>query len=224
MKKLMFVWLAVLPALPGLSQATHPVGMADPVLSGRRTHIGLITGVNFAKLTTQSAGLTVTTSAVAAFRAGMLLDYSLGKGIYFQPEALLSGKGGKLHLLGTEGSVRPYYLEVPLNFLYKLDAGPGRAFAGLGPYLAAGLFGKSRSKGPNATLSHDLRFGNGDNDDLRAPDFGANFLLGYELRAGWLLSVNYSQGIYNILPHASNDGKGKNHYFGISLGYLIGKR
>lgn len=189
---------------------------------GSPPRFGVIAGVSFAKLSTKSSGITFTTSTLTSFHAGFLMGFALPDNIYFQPQLLLSGKGGKINIAGTEGSTNPFYLEIPLNFLYKVPAGPGKIFGGLGPYAAFGLFGKSKSKDQNQSVSRKLSFGSGDQDDLRVPDFGANFLVGYELPNGFLINVNYSLGVSNVLPGASSgQAKGKNHYFGLSVGYLL---
>jgi len=52
-------------------------------------------------------------------------------------------------------------------------------------------------------------------------DAGANFIAGYELKMGLLFSVNYSLGLTNTSPYESETEK--NHYLGISVGYLLHK-
>lgn len=195
--------------------------LRDPVAQ-TRTRFGITGGANFARINATYSGINITTVTVTSFRAGFLLDYHLKNHLYFQPRVLLSGKGGKLKTEGLEGSIRPYYLEVPLNFVYKLEAGPGKVFGGLGPYAAVGLFGNSKSGDASASFSNNLNFGTHRDDDLTPFDFGGNFLIGYEWPSGWLVSLNYSQGFYNVAPGATGDEKEKNHYFGISLGYLFG--
>ena len=221
MKKSLLLLLPLFAALPLMSQSMLQGVLRDPV-AVTKLRFGVTGGVNIAKITEKYSGLSIVTSAVTGFRGGVVVDYALGDGLYFQPRVLVSGKGGKLALLNVEGTLRPYYLEVPLNVVYKLQAGPGRVFGGLGPYAAMGIFGKVKTKNNSATVTRNLNFGTSKTDDLRPFDFGGNFLVGYELPQGWLLTLNYSLGLYNIvLPAKGDDQTAKNHYFGISVGYLL---
>ena len=222
MKK--FLLLLLLPLLAAklvMSQAALHGAFRD-LVAPPKIRIGVTGGVNIAKITEKYSGLSIVTSAVTGFRGGVVVDYALGDGLYFQPRVLVSGKGGKLTILNVEGTLRPYYLEIPLNIVYKLQAGPGRVFGGIGPYAAMGIFGKVKTKNNSATVTRNLNFGTSKTDDLRPFDFGGNFLVGYELPQGWLLTLNYSLGLYNIVPTAKGgDQTAKNHYFGISVGYLL---
>lgn len=63
------------------------------------------------------------------------------------------------------------------------------------------------------------------NDDdlhLKGLDAGGNFIVGYELKNGLLLSVNYSLGLVNTDPN--DQSSSKNNYFGVSIGYLLKKK
>jgi hypothetical protein len=221
MKKSLLVLLPLFAALPLMSQATLPGTLSD-LVAVKKLRIDVTGGVNIAKITEKYSDLSIVTSAVTGFRGGFVVDYPLGEGLYLQPRVLVSGKGGKLTILNVEGALRPYYLEVPLNIVYKLQAGPGSVFGGLGPHAAMGIFGKVKTKNNSATVTRNLNFGTSKTDDLRPFDFGGNFLVGYELPQGWLLTLNYSLGLYNIVPPAKGDDQtAKNHYFGISVGYLL---
>ena len=41
----------------------------------------------------------------------------------------------------------PYYLEIPVNLVFKTPTGPTKFFAGAGPYLAIGIAGKNKVNG-----------------------------------------------------------------------------
>ena len=71
---------------------------------------------------------------------------------------------------------------------------------------------------------YTYKFGNNpDEDDMRALDFGANFLAGIETRTGFLVAVNYTHGLSDLAPggDASNDSHIKNRFFGFKAGYLL---
>lgn len=179
---------------------------------------------------------------LSGFHAGLLFDFILAENFSLQPELLYSAKGyhttpyynlrppvvqpaepqpeGKMSI-----NYHYNYLELPVNFLYKLPLGPGRLFGGFGPYLAYGLNGKVtglpytdvfkiRFDGKAATNSIDFH--------AKRFDAGANFIIGYELKMGLLVSANYSLGLTNNNPWAGyND---KNRYLGISIGYLLQRK
>ncbi len=189
------------------------VGLSLTAFSQSR--FGIIGGLNIAKYTVSGSGITITATTITSFHLGFLLDAPVTENIYFQPQLLLSGKGGK----GPGGEATPYYIEAPFNFLYATSIGPGKILGGLGPYAAAGVFGKEQQ----GSISRNLKFGSGDNSDLKQFDFGINFIGGYEFDTGLLVNINYSLGLANILPGSSgNNANGYNRYFGISIGYLFG--
>lgn len=181
-----------------------------------QVNLGITAGANFAKLNISASGFTVKTSTLTSFHAGLIADASLASNIHFQPQLLLSGKGGKVTSDGQSATINPFYLELPLNFIYKAEAGSGQIFGGVGPYAAFGLFGKAKGGGE----SHDIKFGSGDNDDLKSTDFGGNVIAGYQLNSGLMIMANYSFGLADCAPKSS-DGKIKNSYFGISLAYMF---
>lgn len=180
---------------------------------------------------------------LAAWHAGGIADISLAENFSLQPQLLVSVKGAKtegyempspvpgvdpISVPGTKISLT--YLEVPVNFLYKHEAGAGSIFVGAGPYVGFGLTGKVKADVDGAE-DVDIKFDGKKAEDLEGEteeavhlkrlDAGANFLAGYELKNGLLFSVNYSLGLTKISP---DGGDGKNGYFGISVGYLFGKK
>ncbi len=185
-----------------------------------QSKFGVIAGPSFAKFKVSGSGLTISGSSLTSFHAGLMLDQALTENIYFQPQLLLSGKGGKMEVLGVEGKLNPYFVEIPFNFLYKAPAGNGKVFAGLGPYLGIGVFGKTSGENGETNVSENIQFGS--DGDMKRFDYGANFLAGYEFANGLLINVNYSLGLANLSPSGGDgDGTLKLQYFGVSLGYLF---
>jgi hypothetical protein len=174
------------------------------------------------------------------WHAGLLADIQLAENFYVQPALLYSNKGVKnssdMTVAGvtvkSENSLNLTYLELPVNLLYKQELGSGKIFGGFGPYVAYGLGGKSKSKVTTGTVEtsgdvkikfdgkKDVDIAEGDTDfHLKGLDAGANFILGYELKNGFLVSANYSLGLSNIDPNDKSSMK--NSYFGISLGFIL---
>jgi hypothetical protein len=130
-------------------------------------------------------------------------------------------------LIGS--SYRLFYVDVPVNAVLKLPLGNGKVLLGSGPYLGYALGGSvkkftvdiSSSSNVEKVEKRKLAFGNKITDDFKTSDFGVNFLTGYQFKKGWLLNINYSQGIQNILPkeQTSSGEKATNSAFHFCVGY-----
>lgn len=197
---------------------------------------GIDGGVSFSntniKSTSGGLSLSPNTNTLTSFHIGILAEAPLGNKFYLQPQLQLAGQGFKLkNYMGSNfnETVNPFYLELPVNIIYKIPVGPGKAFAGLGPYLAIGLFGKAKGKGTYAGEKIDstknIRFGSSaQKDDFTSLDDGLNFKGGYEFDNGFLITVNYSLGLKNTVPDPPSGASRRNYYVGISIGYLLGKK
>lgn len=195
---------------------------------------GVKAGLNLTELPTssQQQGVTVSNSYIAGYHVGGLVDIKF-KSFSIQPGVLFSTKGGKsnANVNITEGGqtftgsgtakTTLYYIEIPLNVLYRVNTGNGNFFIGAGPYLGLGLSGKiktsSTSGGTTTDQSQDLKFGNGAGE-IQNPDFGVNGLLGYQLNSGFLVSAGYG---YGLLKSSDSNGTVKNRGFSFSLGYFF---
>ncbi|MGJ1431256.1 outer membrane beta-barrel protein [Sphingobacterium spiritivorum] len=109
------------------------------------------------------------------------------------------------------GSINVMYLEVPLNFVYYIPAGPNKVFLGAGPYACIGL----RSKGKVDKLSINIGF---DDNGFNRFDVGANFLASYKLANGFLLNGGYNLGLTNLAKD-SDDASLKNRVISVGIGY-----
>lgn len=176
-----------------------------------QVQFGIQAGPAFSSMTSKASGVKVTYNKTG-FTAGVLAELPLGEsGLHFRPALNFVQKGGDF-----EGaSINLNYLEVPLDFTYKLDAGSGKLFLGAGPSFAVGMSGKWKYDGESA----DVTFGSGE-EDMKRMDIGANMLAGYQLSNGLFLSLNYNLGLSNISN--GSDSKDHNNYFGIRIGYLFG--
>jgi len=207
------------------------LALAGTLTTYAQVSFGIKAGYNNSSVSGDGSGFT---KRLSGFHAGGVADISLAENFSLQPQLLFIMKGGKaegysenvggVEISYPETKLTLNYLELPVNFLYKHEAGAGSIFVGAGPYLGFGLSGKvkagdedmdvkfdgkkeSELEGEDATVGH-----------LKRLDAGANFLAGYELKNGLLFGVNYSLGLTNLDP---DGGKSKNNYFGISVGYLF---
>jgi hypothetical protein len=177
-------------------------------------------------------------SKVSGFHAGIMVDVAWGEHFSLQPGLLYTLRGfdaGGQVPGPLDGPVditqkfRYHYLELPVNFLYKYSFGPGKLFAGAGPFLSYGIRGRMNEEydgypSPEKTMvfldkqwSYDAFLAN--KQYLRPFNAGAVFTVGYEFNAGILISGNYNLGLTDIEPQSRLSQKSRS--WGISIGYLF---
>lgn len=170
--------------------------------------------------------------SLQSFQAGIIVDFSIGEWFSFQPGMMLTGKGSKVKYSGTLGTftqkVNPIYIEVPANILFKPSIGTNtRVYFGAGPYIALGIAGRSSSDAQASIGSyytdHKLKFGNGNNDDLKRIDIGGNVLAGLEFGNSFMVGAQYGMSLINNAPGGNNDAPNilKNKVFSITAGLIF---
>lgn len=131
------------------------------------------------------------------FQAGVIADIDISDNFAVQPGVLLAGKGFKLsgELFGEDftSNIRPFYLHVPVNFLYKGDM----FYVGAGPYASFGLFGSLKTEVAGESDSEDIEFGNSEDDFFSPLDFGANVEAGVILN-NLRIGAGYALGLADI--------------------------
>lgn len=180
---------------------------------------------------------------VPKWHAGLIVDIHLVKGLYIQPQLLVSTKGGDIINVTHQTSVDKsevyktslVYLEMPVNLLYKFPLGKGKLAVGAGVYCARALSGtyddRFIRRDATGTVVSDSRYTGKiafENKESGSPksmytykkhDTGLNFITGYEFKNGLLFNVNYSLGLTDTYLYSPEVRK--NAYFGISAGYLF---
>ena len=172
---------------------------------------------------------------------GLLADLSLSESgnWYFQPGILFMGKGRKYAQVNdtsvaTLNDTLIYnnnlvinYIEIPLNFTYKIAIGKKSNFiVGAGPYLSFYLSGKStteiREYSTNKFTKEEtpLQVGNATNK-AKTFDFGVNARAGFEL-GNVLITGFFSQGLTSFYT-ASYEGDFKHRVIGASVGFGLYK-
>lgn len=181
------------------------------------------------------------------FKLGGFIDAPIGRGASFQPGLYYITKGSEFETKNTystggttiretmDQKIQINYLEIPLNFQFKLN--PMRRsglFFGAGPYVAFAMGGdvdtkytlKDLNTGISTTDrdSYDLELGDDpDEDDIRKTDWGINLNIGYVGVGGLFMRGNAGIGLSNIIPGQDDDFSAKNLSFGLSLGYVFGR-
>jgi hypothetical protein len=199
---------------------------------GTPTAFGILAGVNFQNLNGKDFdGSKLNNDMTIGFHAGVNAQIPIAPEFYLQPGLLFSTKGAK----NSEGPISTtyelYYVELPLNLVYKSLLGNGYIMVGFGPYAGYAFKGKvTRDGGSSGGVEGDVEFKNevDASDPLTTPyfkalDFGANVFVGYEMANGIFIQLNSQLGLVKINPEDNRFPGGENEIrntgFGLSLGY-----
>lgn len=194
-------------------------------------------GVNLANVSVNNDGDIDDARTLTSFQVGIIGDLHLTSFLAIQPGIVFTGKGTKTQS-GDEGDANwyratsnPYYLEVPVNLVFKTPTGPVKFFAGAGPYLGIGIAGKNKVRGAilGTTFSSEekIEFSNDDPSTLneeegagfgimRRFDYGLNGLIGIETR-NLVISANYGLGLAKLQSGSDSDDDNNNKHRVISL-------
>lgn len=201
-------------------------------------------GINFANISVTNDGRVNNANMLTSFRVGIIGDFPLASIVYLQPGIVYTGKGSKVQN-GTQGTsgyykqtFNPFYIEVPVNLVFKTPSVKGnRFFAGAGPYLAVGINGKAKTEGQIGVATYntqrDIRFSNDDPTTLNQEegagfnivkrfDYGVNGIAGIEMRS-ITLSANYGLGLAKLQSGSNSaaNNNNKNRVWGVSLGFKL---
>jgi len=165
-------------------------------------------------------------SLAPAFNAGINAIIPVAPDFYFHPGLYFAKKGAKETSTSETTNMNVYYIELPLNFLYRGQLGNGYVLLGFGPYVAYGIKGNLKS----GSLEEDIEFRNeieedetSDNLFMKAFDAGAGVFAGYETALGLYLQLNTQLGLVKVnskdnrLPES--EASVKNVGFGLAAGY-----
>jgi len=213
MKKVSLIALALIASVATYAQTT---------INRTPVKIGVKGGLNLPAYKLINNGNERDTKTTTNFHLTGFVDLPLKGNFYFQPGLSLQGKGATFvdnsNFTITQNTLG---LEVPLNFIGKLNAGPGKLFIGAGPYVAANIAGKNKAANNTGDkTTSDLTFGNSNTDDLKTIDLGFNVLGGYEFNTGLTLGGGYGYGFSNLRPEGNSDNKTANRVWSFSAGYI----
>jgi hypothetical protein len=198
-------------------------------------------GLNLANVSTSSDGSINSANTRASFNVGLRGDLPLANFLSLQIGAEFTGKGSRAQynssLYTGTYTFRPYYVEIPVNAVFKVPLGPGAAIlVGGGVYGAMGVAGDYVTNVTSAvgsststssikwTDSGDITTG-GENGSgagvLRRYDFGMNYLAGVEL-GPVQITANYGMGLTKIYSTADNNNdNNKNRVWSVNFGFRL---
>jgi len=200
-------------------------------------------GVNLANVSVTDKGGIDDAKMLTSFQVGIIGDLNVTSFLAIQPGLIFTGKGTKAQS-GNQGdadfyraTTNPYYLEIPVNLVFKTPTGPTKFFAGAGPYMAIGIAGKNKVNGSflGTSFSSEEKI-DWSNDDPTTTDFeeGAGFGImkrfdyGLNGTAGietskLVLSANYGLGLAKLQSGAGSgdDNKNKHRVLSFTLGFKL---
>lgn len=205
---------------------------------------GVKAGGNLSSMLFKDEGGYLKVKLHPGFHVGGTADVILSENFSLQPGLLFTTKGFETgqdtRNFDIEGVDRikftSYHIELPVNLIFRPQAGNGRMLLGVGPYVSYGLGGRWKAEADNVSIKGKLDFlndlsdmdstfgGNGRTIPYLKPfDFGANILIGYELSNNLYFHINGQLGLINVDPSLNGirdeSSSAKTVQGGLSIGY-----
>ena len=175
--------------------------------------VGYIWGMNLSTMAIKTEGLSSEPEMPAGVQFGGFLELDLTGNLTLQPRFLFSAKGSNYRIDTTDVTMSPVYIEVPVLAVYTIGSKAVRVSLFTGPYIACGIGGYMIETGSELKY---LKFGKGEDKDLRAFDFGYIFGAGIHIKS-FLISAQYGIGLTNVSPITTDGSEMKNKVIGISI-------
>ncbi|HRG21127.1 MAG TPA: porin family protein [Saprospiraceae bacterium] len=158
------------------------------------------------------------------FSAGLFYQIQSGS-LTIQPEINFAQQGTKFSFdfLGSkvESTFTMNYIQVPILVKYGFgDMEKLNFFVEAGPYLGMGI-GKAKAEtcvDGGDCETEETEYGS-DEEQIKNPDFGAQFGAGVNINKNISVDVRYVLGLSNLVNNATDDESWKNNAINIGVGY-----
>lgn len=201
-------------------------------------------GVNFANVSYNSKGQVDDANLLTSFHIGIMGDITFAKVFSIQPGLFFTGKGSRLQSGNSsdatyyKATTNPYYIELPVNAVFKLPIDKESNFYfGAGPYIAVGIGGKRKIEGKTLGLAFSdnekIQYSNDDPTTfkqeegaglgvMRRFDYGLNGTAGFQLK-GALIALNYGYGLAKLQSgtNSSDNDMNKHRVLSLSVGFKL---
>lgn len=218
MKKLFLVVACAFVATASFAQraSSATTSFFSSERSDQPITIGIRAGVNFANMSFESNGYSLSPSSKTGFNVGLSLDVPVLESFYFQSGLYFSTKGFEMTVEDVKIEGSPMYLEVPVLASYRYNFSESSQLQiNFGPYLAYGIGGKGKTESKGYGETGDF-FG----DEGLANNFDCGLQIGAGMTFGNVyLGCAYQFGLTNIANDKMKDVTAKNKNFMINLGY-----
>jgi hypothetical protein len=205
--------------------------------SGQNPYFGIKGGMNLSHMTLKNSDgkLIKGFNLSPGFNIGATMDYRVRPALTINASLLVSSKGYQQHtkedfqgveIKSTE-KLMLFYVDVPIHIRYEFELGFGDFFAGGGPYIAYGYWGKYRwyrtGGGETEWDKADVYWGtNPDTDDFINLDYGASLSVGGKLD-NIVLEIGYNLGLKNISSNTDNGQIARNGVVFVSVSYFFSR-
>ena len=190
--------------------------------------IGIQGGINLANMVSKDDEDTYSDDFKwnLGFNAGATVEIGFGSLLSLEAGVIADTKGLKMEedYMGETYSmkVNALYIDVPVLLKVGPSLGPVKVFGAAGPYIGYGIAGKTTVEIAGEKESEDIKWGSGDEDDVKPLDYGAKFGVGAEAM-GFTFGAYYALGLANIAVDTENGYKESTRTISFSVGYKFGK-
>ncbi|TCN70712.1 porin family protein [Acetobacteroides hydrogenigenes] len=192
------------------------------VAANAQVKFGPKVGLNFSTMSSKGGGFSADAKMRTGYQIGMVFQGDIAPNVFVQPSILFSSKGSKYDN-GLIEKVVANYIDVPVNFGYRINLGGANLNLLAGPYFAYGVGGKVTSTLDvilgKITVEEDIKWGSDkDKDHFKPFDMGINLGGGVEFNS-FQVSLQYGFGLLNINPNS--DITNKNGVLSLSAAFLF---
>ncbi len=132
-----------------------------------------------------------------------------------QPELLFHFKTSTTKVGSLENDFRYWGAEIPVYAMGQWNAGNGRFYAGVGPYVALGFSAKYDNNDVDLYKKDKVT----DESALRRFDFGFGATLGYEFYNGIQINAGYKIGVIDAMDAGRDNASMLPETISLGLGY-----
>ena len=209
----------------------------------QESSVFLKAGLNLANVSVTDNGSIEEANMLPSFHIGIQGDLPVTSFLSIQPGLLFGGKGSKTQSGSPsdasyyKATTNPFYIEVPVNVVFKAPISKdAKFFAGAGPYAAMGIAGKRKAEGKIFGVSFSsndkIDFSNDDPTTsgeegagfgiLKRFDYGLNGTVGFE-GANTSVSLNYGLGLAKLQSGSDSgtDNNNKHRVLSFSIGFRL---
>ncbi|HHV85788.1 MAG TPA: PorT family protein [Petrimonas sp.] len=144
---------------------------------------------------------------------GGFMKIDLHPNFAIQPEVMFFYRNSKMETGPAEDTFKQWGMQIPVYALGQTEAGNGRFYGGVGPYVGFGF--DARYKDADVSLYKKVN----DKTPMNRWDFGLGALLGYEFNNGVQLNAGYQFGFVDQLDAMKDDASMRTQTVNIGIGY-----
>ncbi|MDR2145096.1 MAG: PorT family protein [Tannerella sp.] len=161
----------------------------------------------------------LTSSMKAGGSAGFFYKYVYAENTAIEIDVMFHYRTSKIknRTTGETAEYRYHGIELPVYSIKQIDAGQGLLYLGVGSFASVGFFSRYEAADRMIDLYKKDRT-NGKTMMYRW-DFGAGFIIGYELKCHLQFNFNYQLGFRNMFDESFGNVWMSSNLIGLGVGY-----